>query len=110
MERHIELFVTVLCSVMTCSGFWAWFQKRSDKKDLMKDLMVGIAHDRIMQSSMYYIERGYITRDEYENLMTYLYEPYKALGGNGSATHMIEEVNRLEIRNGLIIRENNHEN
>lgn len=46
---------------------------------------------------MTYIERGWITKDEYENLSDYLYEPYKALGGNGSAKRVMEGVNRLKI-------------
>ena len=37
--------------------------------------------------------------DEYENLNTYLYEPYKKLGGNGSALRVMQEVNKLPIRN-----------
>lgn len=48
-------------------------------------LLVGLAHDRIVYLGMKYIERGYITRDEYENLNDYLYVPYAAAGGNGSA-------------------------
>lgn len=34
-----------------------------------------------------------------ENLNTYLYEPYKKLGGNGSALRVMQEVNKLPIRN-----------
>lgn len=98
MDSYIQTILTVVCSVLACSGFWTWMQRRSDKKDAMKNLMIGIAHDRIMQASMFYINRGYITKDEYENLMVYLYEPYKALGGNGSAKHMIQEVDKLEVK------------
>lgn len=45
------------------------------------------------------IDRGWFTQDEYENLNTYLYEPYKKLGGNGSALRVMQEVNKLPIRN-----------
>ena len=55
--------------------------------------------DRIMYLGMRYIDRGWITQDEYENLNTYLYEPYKKLGGNGSALRVMQEVNKLPIRN-----------
>lgn len=52
-----------------------------------------------MYLGMRYIDRGWITQDEYENLNTYLYEPYKKLGGNGSALRVMQEVNKLPIRN-----------
>jgi hypothetical protein len=51
-----------------------------------------------MYLGMRYIDRGWITQDEYENLNTYLYEPYKKLGGNGSALRVMQEVNKLPIR------------
>lgn len=52
-----------------------------------------------MYLGMRYIDRGWITQDEYENLNTYLYEPYMKLGGNGSALRVMQEVNKLPIRN-----------
>ena len=62
-------------------------------------MLLGIAHDRIMYLGMKYIERGFITKDEYENLDVYLYSPYKKLGGNGACERVIDEVKRLPIRN-----------
>ena len=47
---------------------------------------------------MEYLERGYIYEGEYDNLYNYLYVPYKALGGNGSAERIIEEVKKLPIK------------
>ena len=46
-----------------------------------------------------YIERGYITKDEYENFFTYLYEPYVENGGNGSGSKVAKELGKLPIRN-----------
>lgn len=99
LEMCIQTAITVLCSFLASTGFWAYLQRRTDKKDLKSEMLIGLAHDRIVSLGMSYIERGYITRDEYENLNDYLYEPYKALGGNGSAKRVMEEVARLEIRN-----------
>ena len=48
---------------------------------------------------MKYIERGYITRDEFENLNDYLFEPYSEAGGNGSAKRVMEEVQKLPLHN-----------
>lgn len=97
MESIVSIIVTVLCSVIASSGFWAWIQKKDDKKSLQSQMLIGLAHDRIVSLGMVYIERGWITKDEYENLRDYLYEPYKTLGGNGSAKRVMEGVNRLKI-------------
>lgn len=61
-------------------------------------MLMGLAHDRIMCLSAHYMKRGYITKEEYEDLITYLYEPYLEVGGNGSATHIIEDIiNKLPV-------------
>ena len=93
----LQTLVTIVCAVLASSGFWAWLQKKDDKKSLQSQMLIGLAHDRIVALGMSYIERGWITKDEYENLRDYLYEPYKALGGNGSAKRVMEEVNKLKI-------------
>lgn len=97
MEGIVSIIVTVLCSVIASSGFWAWIQKKDDKKSLQSQMLIGLAHDRIVYLGMEYIERGWITRDEYENLNDYLYKPYKELGGNGSAQRVMVEVDKLPI-------------
>lgn len=93
----LQTLVTIACAVLASSGFWAWLQKKDDTKSLQNKMLIGLAHDRIVSLGMVYIERGWITKDEYENLSDYLYEPYKALGGNGSAKRVMDGVNRLKI-------------
>lgn len=97
-EMFFQLIATVICSVMASSGFWVYIQKRHESKDIKTELLIGLAHDRIMFLCSKYIERGYITREEYENLYEYLYKPYEKMGGNGSAKRMMTEVNKLPIR------------
>lgn len=89
--------ITIICSVIASSGFWAWLMKRSEKKDIKTEMLIGLGHDRIVYLGSLYIERGYITLDEYENLYEYLYKPYEKMGGNGSAQRIMNEVNRLRI-------------
>jgi hypothetical protein len=91
------MIVTIVCAVIASSGFWAYIQKRNENKDVRSQMLIGLAHDRIVDLGMKYIERGYITQDEYENLNDYLYEPYKKMGGNGSAKRIMTEVNKLPI-------------
>ena len=61
-------------------------------------MVMGLGHDRIVALASDIIGRGYVTKDEYENLYKYLYKPYKALGGNGTAEKMIHEVNNLPMK------------
>lgn len=102
MEEWLRMAGTVVCAVIASSGFWAYLQKRSEKKDIKTQMLVGLAHDRILFLGMSYVERGYITRDEYENLYEYLYRPYEKMGGNGSAKRVMQEVNKLPIHNGPV--------
>ncbi len=99
MEPWFQIVVTIFSSVLASSGLWAYLQKRSETRDVKTEMLVGLAHDRIMYLGMQYIEKGYITQDEYENLRRYLYEPYEKLGGNGSAKRIMQEVDKLPIRN-----------
>ena len=60
-------------------------------------MLIGLAHDRIVWLGMQYVDRGWITQDEYENLYEYLYKPYEKMGGNGSAKRIMQAVNNLPI-------------
>lgn len=94
----IQMIVTIICSVFASSGFWAYLMKKSEKKSSTTKLMIGIAHDRILYLGMKYIDRGYITNDEYQDLITYLYEPYTELGGDGMCKKVMEEINELPLK------------
>lgn len=98
MDPWLQMMATIVASVLASSGLWAIIAKRLDKKDAKTELLIGIAHDRIVFLGMSYVQRGYITQDEYENLYTYLYQPYLKNGGNGSATRVMKEVDQLPIR------------
>lgn len=98
MEPWFQMVITIICSVIASSGFWAYMTRYSDRKDIKTEMLIGLGHDRIVYLGMTYIERGYITQDEYENLVGYLYKPYEKMGGNGSAKRIINEVNKLPIR------------
>ena len=93
----LEAFVTILVSVLASSGVWAVVMKVMDKKDVRTQMLIGLGHDRIMYLGTSYIARGYITSEEYENLVDYLYKPYELMGGNGSAKRVIDEVKKLPL-------------
>lgn len=95
-----EQLITIIISVFASSGFWAFLQFLMSKKDAKNDMIMGLGHDRVVYLGTKYIERGYVTPDEYENLYDYLYKPYEKLGGNGSAKRIMDEVRKLPTRRG----------
>ena len=106
MEPWFQMVATIVCAVVASSGFWAYIQKRSEKKDVRTQMLIGLAHDRIVYLGMSYIDRGWITQDEYENLHDYLYKPYEKMGGNGSAKKVMSEVNKLRIHKSTYTQKN----
>lgn len=105
MEVWQQIILTVLSSVLASSGLWAYITKRLEKKDVKTEMLVGLAHDRILFLGMHYVDRGFITQDEYENLHDYLYVPYEKLGGNGSAKRVTQEVDKLPIKKSTYEKE-----
>lgn len=105
MEVWQQIVLTVFSSVLASSGLWAYITKRLEKKDIKTEMLVGLAHDRILFLGMHYVDRGFITQDEYENLHDYLYVPYEKLGGNGSAKRVMQEVDKLPIKKSTYEKE-----
>ena len=93
-----EVLLPIVLAMLASNGLWALIGKRRNKNDVERNMLVGLAHDRIIHLGMVYVTRGYITQDEYENLNDYLYQPYEKMGGNGSARRVMEEVRKLPIR------------
>ena len=97
-----DIAVAILVSFLGSTGLWAFLSKWLDNRSAQSKLIVGLAHDRIVYLGMQYIDRGWITRDEYENLHDYLYVPYEKMGGNGSAKRVMMEVEKLPIHSANI--------
>lgn len=97
-EEMVVALIAAISGVITSSGLWAFFQKRSDTNHAHFRLLRGLAYDKIISLGQLYIERGYISKDEYEEYLKYLVEPYKDMGGNGVADRIASEVGRLPFR------------
>ncbi|MBR3236999.1 MAG: hypothetical protein IKF99_01025 [Oscillospiraceae bacterium] len=101
MVSMLQIIMTIVCSCLASSGLWALIQRYLDRKDARTQMIIGLGHDRIVWLGLKYIERGYITQDEYENLFKWLYEPYEKMGGNGSAKRIMDEVRKLPLKRGV---------
>ena len=93
--------IAIITAVFASSGFWAFLTaiitNRKKLKSAESRMLEGLGHDRICWLGQTYIERGYITQEEYENLHDYLYLPYRELGGNGTAKKIMDEVEKLPM-------------
>ncbi len=105
----IETILIIVSAIFASTGFWSFiisrFQRKDTKKDkederldLQSQMLKGLSHDRICYLGEHYIARGFITKDEYENLHDYLFVPYTKLGGNGTAEKLMKEVDKLPIK------------
>ena len=92
-----QVIITIFASILASSGLWAFINSRLEKNNSERELLVGIGHIELVFFGMQYIERGWITRDEYETMQG-LYKPYIKLGGNGSGTKIMEEIEELPIK------------
>lgn len=92
-----QIIVTIITALLASSGLWAFLGKSIERSSAERELLVGIGHIEIVFYGMQYIERGWITREEYETMQD-LYKPYVKLGGNGSGTKIMKEVEVLPMR------------
>lgn len=95
----VQLLVTSATTLVASSGFWSFMLYRNRTRKATKKLLLGLAYDRILCDGMEYINRGWITKDEFETFRTTLYEPYENCGGNGVASRIMQDVSKLPIRN-----------
>ena len=97
-----DTIFALICAIFASTGFWTLvnniWQSHSKKRSQETRLLLGLAYDRIITLSSFYIKKGSISTEEYHDLYHYLYEPYANSGGNGTAKRLIEEVGRLPIR------------
>ena len=105
MEPWLQSAITVICAVLASGGFWAWLQSRRDRKDAKQKMILGLGHDRLVFLCMHYIDRGWISNDEYEDLHKYLYLPYRDMGGNGTVEKLFNEVKKLPVHHITYIQQ-----
>lgn len=98
MNGPLDIIVTIIVSVFASSGFWAYIMNRQSKNTAEQRLILGLGYYSICNLAGQYISRGYITRQEYADFNKYLYEPYRARGGNGTCERLKHEIDNLPIK------------
>lgn len=97
-EVWVRVVMIIFGSTMGSTGMWSFLRSRDTKRAATTRLMMGMARETITSHGLAYIERGYITKEEFDELDKYFYRPYMALGGNGTAERIMGEVGRLPFR------------
>ena len=91
--------IEIILAVVASGGFWTLLQtiiaNRQKKKSAESRLILGLAFDRICERAERHLEDGYISTDDYNDLIKYLYAPYKEMGGNGTVERLMLQVKAL---------------
>lgn len=101
LTKLAELANPAVTALLGGSGIWAWARTRSERNDSEDKLLLQVAKNQLISQGRFYLERGYITMDEYEEYESE-YKVYAALGGNGLARRVFKQVDDLPIMpNGI---------
>lgn len=96
-----ELANPVITTLLGSSGIWMWVRTRTDRSNSEDQLLLEVAKNQLTVLGRSYLERGYITMDEYEEYEAE-YKLYAALGGNGLAKRVFKQVDELPMMpNGI---------
>lgn len=96
LTKLAELYSPLLSAVLSSPGIWAWAKTKTGNSNNAAKLLLSVSRNQLVELGRKYIERGYITMDEYEEYEKE-YQIYSALGGNGLAHRMFEQVHDLPM-------------
>ena len=101
LTKVAEMANPVITTLLGSSGIWMWVKTRSDRNYSEDQLLLEVAKNQLTVLGRTYLERGYITMDEYEEYEAE-YKLYSALGGNGLAKRVFKQVDELPMMpNGI---------
>lgn len=69
---------------------------RREEYDALKDGIIAILRDRVIQADMHFTERGYATISQKDNIQM-MYDAYHRLGGNGVVTKSYQHIMGLPM-------------
>lgn len=101
-----EMANPAITTLLGGSGIWAWAKTRADHNNNAAKLLLSVSRNQLIALGRGYIERGYITMDEYEEYEAE-YQMYSSLGGNGLARRVFEQVDELPMMPNSIDRRKN---
>lgn len=106
LTKLVELSSPAVTALLGGSGIWVWVKALSERNDTEDRLLLQVAKNQLVCRGREYLNRGYITMDEYEEYESE-FKVYESLGGNGLARRIFKQVDDLPILpNGIDGRKN----
>lgn len=106
LTKIVDFINPLITTVLSGPGIWAWAKTRTQRNDSEDKLLLQVAKNQLVSQGRVYLNRGYITMDEYEEYESE-YQVYSNLGGNGLARRIFEQVDELPMMpNGIDGRKN----
>lgn len=96
LTKIAEMANPAVTALLGGSGIWAWAKTKADHNNNADKLLLSVSRNQLITLGRLYIDRGYVTMDEYEEFETE-YRIYSALGGNGLARRIFEQVDDLPM-------------
>ncbi len=107
LEIVVQLLMTLISvGVSTLCAYLLWcLQERNKRREVLErereyeyreaqakqESEYAVLRDRIVQSAIYFRAQGYANAAQKDNINK-MYAAYHALGGNGTATHALEDI------------------
>lgn len=106
LTKIAEFTNPLITTVLSGPGIWAWAKTRTVRNNSEDRLLLLVAKNQLVSKGREYLNRGYITMDEYEEYESE-FKVYESLGGNGLARRIFEQVDDLPmIPDGIDGRKN----
>lgn len=98
MDPITTIAISMFGSVTASSGFWILITKFADRRSATTKLVLGLTRDKLIHLGMGYIDRGWITKEEYEAYMTFFWEPYSKFDPDELSIKVVDAIKQLPIR------------
>lgn len=95
----LQTYTITLPVVLTSFfGYIVWLLKQQKKdRDANSRGTMLMLRAKLIEYHSDWTKRGYVTKHGLENFLE-MYEAYHELGGNGMVTHLLDEVEELQIK------------
>ena len=103
----MDNIVAIAGIIFASTGLWTFIQevyrrhciKKEDARLLLvKQATSGLLYIGMQMSAQAIFRRGFIDPQELHDIEKYMYEPYRALGGNGSAEALMHKLAELPFK------------
>lgn len=105
LTKFSEAANAVLTALLSSPGILVWAKSLKQHEGSTDKLLLQVAKNQLVEQGHKYLKRRYITMDEYEEYEAE-YKVYSALGGNGLARRVFEQVDELPMMPNDIDRRN----